>query len=189
MPNCDFYALAEDCRAVLDFIFEQDGWVLHELSSRPDHEVRVFRATADVCSAFSIGKTATHFQLHAPEMGGRAQHRRIVFEPGAVKGATFRYATDGWGLIQLYFGALRKDGTLTNSHTNHNSEVRAQAWAPTYRNDPSPEEWDWAGVKRVSGRLVRFIRKLGVGKLGSRPILPAAHAAQKNGRLRVVLNG
>jgi hypothetical protein len=168
---------------VLDFIFEQDGWVLHELSSRGDHDVRVFRATIDVCAAFSIGRTPTHFQLHAPEMGGRVQYRRITFDPEIVKGATFRYSTEGWGLIQVYLGMLRDDGTLTSSHTNHNSEVRAQTWSHTYRDDPSPDEWNWAGVKRVSGKLVRFIRKLAVDKLGSRPILPAAHAARCDGRV------
>jgi hypothetical protein len=183
VPNCDFYALAEDCRTVLDFVFAQDGWVLHELASQPDCKVRVFRATDDVFGAFDIGKISTHFQLHAPETGGRVKHRKIVFDAGAVPGATHRYTTEGWGLIQLYLGALRA-GTLSSSHTNHNSETRAQTWSATVRTAPGPDAWDWDGVKRVSGKLVRFIRKLGVDKHGSRPILPAAHAAREAGRVR-----
>ena len=35
--------------------------------------------------------------------------------------------TEGWGLIQLYFGVLRKDGTLTHSHTNHNTARASNA--------------------------------------------------------------
>lgn len=188
MPNCDFYALAADCRAVLDFIFEQDGWVLHELASRPNHKVRIFRSTAGVLEAHKVGTVATYFHLHAPEMGGRVIHRRIKFNPGAVKGATHRFDSEGWGLIQLYFGARRKDGSLTPSHTNHNSETRAQTWSKTYVDDPSPDEWDWAGVKRVSGQLIRFIRKTSLDKSGSRPILPAAHTAHEAGRVSLALN-
>ena len=107
MPNCDFYASGKDCIAVLDFVFAQPGWKLVELGSLPDQKLRTFRSTAEVLAAHPIGKRATHFQLHAPDMKGRVTARRINLDPGAVPGATHRYTSEGWGLIQLYFGAVR----------------------------------------------------------------------------------
>jgi hypothetical protein len=185
MPNCDFYALAQDSARVLEFIFAQPGWVLYELASRPDQTTRVFRSTGAVLEAFRVGEIETHFQLYAPEMRGRVLHTRIDFRPGAVPGASHRFATEGWGLIQVYFGALKKEGTLTPSHTNHNRHTRANAWAPHTPALGDPDDWDWPAVVRTSGRLVRFIKRISAGKEGSRPVLPSAHAAIAEGRVRI----
>ena len=99
-----------------------------------------------------------------------------------MKGATFRYDSRGWGLIQLYFGQLR-NGRLSPCHTNHNSESRAKTWESTYRNLGSATKWDWKEVTRISGRLNRFIRGAAAAKEKSRPILRAAHEAQACGSL------
>lgn len=181
MPNCDFYALDGDFALVLDFVFRQDEWELHELSSEHDHSVRVFRSTRDVLAGCALGRGLCCFQLYSPEMAGRPIHRRIDLKPGAVPGATHRFSTEGWGLVQLYFGFMRPGAGLTHSHTNHNSLVRAEAWSPHRSELGSPDEWDWAGVARVSGRLVRFIRKQGVAKFGPRPVLPGADRAVRAG--------
>src|SRR5687768_17320992 len=125
MPNCDFYALADDCVRVLDFVFEQPGWVLHELASENDSSIRTFDSTHSVLAAFPLCERSLHFQLYSAEMRGAVLHRRITFKPGAVPGATFRYATEGWGLIQLYLGMRRNDGTLSACHTNHNSDRKS----------------------------------------------------------------
>lgn len=183
MPNCDFYALAADCAAVLGFVFEQPGWTLVELASVPDQKLRTFRSTAEVRAAYPVGKRETHFQLHAPEMKGRVIARRINVNPGAVPGATHRYDAEGWGLIQLYFGAVR-DGRLSRSHTNHNSLRRAQVWEPTVGGARDRvADWDFAAVTRISSRLNRFIRRLAVAKHGSVAILPAAHLAVEERRV------
>lgn len=187
MPNCDFYALDEDFALILDFVFRQDGWELHELSSAPDHLVRVFRSTREVLEGCDVGRSSVCLQLYSPEMAGRPLHRRIEFTPGTVPGATHRFSTEGWGLVQLYFGFLRNGEGLTHSQTNHNSAVRARKWAPHGSALGSPEEWDWAGVGRVSGRLVRFIQRHRVVKHGTRPVLPGAHRAVQAGA-RLLLN-
>jgi hypothetical protein len=188
VPNCDFYALAPDLIDVLDFVFAQPGWLLVELASRNDQPLRSFHATREVLDgfpAFSSLRRSMHFNLYSEAMGGKVTSRRIDFTPGAVPGATFRYDSGGWGLIQLYFGALR-DGRLSNCHTNHNSERRASNWEPTYadRLDPA-NTWNWAEVTRTSGRLNRFLRRMAPGKLRSRPVLQAAWEAQSTGEVKL----
>lgn len=188
MPNCDFYAHGEDFPQVLEFVFAQPGWVLHELGSELDRPVRVFRSADALLAASAFGSQSQHFQLHTPELGGVVTHQRVDFRPGAVPGHTHRFTTEGWGLIQLYFGQVTADSGLTNSHTNHSSELRASKWAhrAAGKGADHPTLWDWAAVRRTSGRLNRFLRKLAVAKHGSRPVLPAAHAAVERGAIRLL---
>lgn len=189
MPNCDFYALTEDCREVLDFIFEQPGWVLHELASQNDSPVREFRSVDSIMAAFRFCDTRLYFLLYAPEMKGKVVHHKVIFQPGAVPGASFRHDTRGWGLVQVYFGFLKPDASLTNCHTNHNSESRALKWAANQTELTDVSGWDWQAVERTSSRLVRFIRKVAPSKQWSRPVLPAAFKAQDEGRVKCVLFG
>ena len=189
MPNCDFYALPADCTRVLDFIFEQPGWVLHELASEVDAPIRTFSSTQAVLATYPLCERSLYFQLYSAEMRGTVLHRKITFTPGAVPGASFRHNTDGWGLIQLYLGVLRADASLTACHTNHNSLKRALKWASTIPDQGAVAAWDWAAVERTSRRLVRFIRKIAPSKQFTRPVLPAAHTAQAAGQVSCVLNG
>ena len=187
MPNCDFYVVGDDTRSVLDFVFSQRGWALYELSSRPDSPLRKFDSTEAVTAVFDLPNTDVRFHLCAQEMGGRVREKRIVFKPGAVPGASFRFDSQGWGLVQLYFVAPR-DGKLKASHTNHNSELRARRWEPTYADEPDRvDDWDWKAVERTSARLNRFIRGVALSKVGSRPVLPMAHRAHAQGSLQLML--
>jgi hypothetical protein len=102
--------------------------------------------------------------------------RRIDFHPGARGDTTFRYCCEGWGLIQLYYGGSVGTQELRWSHTNHNTEKRASAWAPTVPRLGDPAAWNWAAVTGASGKLNRAIRRMAVSKIGSRPVLP--HAGQ-----------
>jgi hypothetical protein len=185
MPNCDYFAIDDDFDLVLGFIFIHPDWTLWELASRPDTSTRSFRSIAEVRNAFQLGEAATYLLLHSPEMRGEVLYRRIEFRPGAVTGATFRYATEGWGLIQFYFGSLKATGALTASHTNHFTQKGANAKAYPGSSLGDPGHWDWAAVAKISGRLVRFIKKNSIGKFGSCPILPNANKAQTDGRVRL----
>jgi hypothetical protein len=181
MPTCDFYALAPDHEVILGFVFSNAEWRLLEAYSAPDQELRTFISATAVMRAFDLNREPAQLMLYAPEMRGRVTTRQIDLKPGALNSARVRYTVEGWGLVQLLLEPAR-DGKLRASHTNHNSQTRAARWAPTYSETPEfVAEWDWAAVARISGRLVRHIRSLGVGKTGSRPILPAALEAQRAG--------
>lgn len=124
-------------------------------------------------------------QLYTPAMGGTVRARRIALTPNAIPGASYRFVSQGWGLIQVYFGELR-DKTLKNSHTNHNSETRATTWAPTYADEQDRvDDWNWSEVERISGRFNRQIRKLAVSKHGSRPVLRQAHELVQRGEIQL----
>ena len=190
MSNCDFYSLASDLIEVLDFVFAQPGWRLVELASQHDRPLRTFHTTGEVLDGFPTFlnlSRSLHFQLYSEAMRGRVGSKRIAFNPGAVPGATFRFDSQGWGLIQLSFGQLR-DGRLSSCHTNHNSEKRARNWEPTYADDPemgSVDDWNWKEVSSTSSRLNRFVQRRAMGKLHSRPVLPAAWEAQIKGEVRL----
>lgn len=186
MPNLDFYALGDDYRLVFDFIFAQPGWNLREMYSRLEQPIRVFTSTAEILAATDPDAKAEHFALWSPQMGAAVEERRIDFDAATVAkyNATHRFEATGWGLIQLYTTRPTARG-LGASHTNHNSEKRAQAWEPVANQAVTP--WDFTEVKRISSRLNRYIARISTDKIGSRPILPAAHEARKNG-LALLLN-
>lgn len=183
MPSLGFYALGSDRARVLEFIFEQPGWTLRDMSSPPGQPIRVFASASDVLSAREVGAKPQQFVLWSPEMGGHVSHERIDFTPAAAAkvGATHRFAVRGWGMIQLYTGFRHGELGLAPSHTSHNSVARAEKWHRTYREMGPPDAWDWAAVRRISSRLNRRIATLARSKAGSRPILPAAHDAVARG--------
>jgi hypothetical protein len=181
MPTCDFYALRNDFLSILDFIFNQPGWVLVEGSSRPDQPLRRFASRSEVDLAIELGVEDAYLALHAPSMRAPIVEQGITFKPGAVPGAYGRTNAGGWGLIQVYMISPRKN-QIRPSHTGHNSEARARKWEPIYSHElGAVEAWDWREVERISSRLNRFIRHLAIGKERSRVILPAAAGAVKDG--------
>ncbi|MBX3172403.1 MAG: hypothetical protein KF760_33675 [Candidatus Eremiobacteraeota bacterium] len=188
MPLCQFYAAAADHRAVLEVVFSLKGSSLWELASRHDQPLREFRHTEEVLAAFDLNREGANFHLYHPSMGGRVHHKRVTFHPGAVPGATYRYDSVGWGLIQFYLRAP-KNARLSPCHTNHNSEKRARAWQTTYADELGEvQDWNWDAVQSLSSRLNRGIRKLGVAKFGTRPILPAAQSMLNDNSLQLSLN-
>ena len=173
MPNCDYFALGSDFTQVLDFIFAESGCRVFEAYSPFNEELVEFRTTPEVIARYGSemspqGNGGVFLQLLAPGSG------EVVVERLGTGAETFRYAASGWGMIQMQFGHVAK-GRLFSSHTNHNTMKRALLWEPHNRARlGSALAWDWPLVAKTSGRINRFIRKLGVSKLGSRIILPEA---------------
>lgn len=179
MPNCDFYAGAADHEQLLHWLFAEGTCKVFELSSDFEQPLKEFGSVGEVMSQFDRTYSAgdkwhtVHLQLYVLGAGPPFAPRRVELDPKKCDGATFRYAADGRGLVQLYLGATKGRG-LVNSHTNHNSQKRAEAWAPAA---PAMQEvglWDFTRITAFSGRLNRQIRKLSVAKIDSRPVLPAA---------------
>ena len=53
-------------------------------------------------------KFSNAFQLWSPDFNGGIVFEKIQLDPKRCNGHAFRFATQGWGLIQLYFGGLNK---------------------------------------------------------------------------------
>ncbi|BDU22937.1 hypothetical protein DYGSA30_43940 [Dyella sp. GSA-30] len=179
MPNCDFYATSEDHGLLLDWLFADGACHVYELSSDFEQPLKQFHSTDDVLRQFERrypgGELwhSVYLQLYVLGAGPPFSARRIQLDPRACNGATFRYAAEGWGLVQLYLSVFRAN-RLENSHTNHNSAKRAQAWAPICGIEYGPDAWDFQRISSYSSRLNRQIRKNGVGRFGSRAVLPGA---------------
>jgi hypothetical protein len=186
MPNIDFYAAGADFIAVLDYVFEKSQCRVFESYSRPGEDIIEFKSTGDLFARRSIGicKGSGHsvwLQLVPPSGLHRFKIRRIPPEPKICNGHTFRYAIDGWGLIQLYLGGIGPRG-LVNSHSNHFSEAGARKWIDVRPQVGSLETWDFREITSISSAFNRFIRtKLAVYKLGSRPVLRGAADAFADG--------
>lgn len=184
MPNCDFFAIGTDHRAVLEYIFSQGTCDVYEGYSPGDHPLRQLQSLSDLEKYFAITDWSNelsgglHLQLYPHGAKGKFVNRRIALKPKYCQGATFRHAAEGWGLVSLQLERFRK-GKLQNSHTNHNSPARAAAWAEVVSELGDPADWDWKCVASFSRKLNRFIHSLAVAKRDSYVVLPAAAELQK----------
>jgi len=184
MPNLDFYAVGRDFDPVLDFVFNRTGCRVFESYSECDNEIREFKSAADLSRAYRIGECehssqSVLLQLVPPGADSLFHIKHIKLQPKT--GYKYRYAIEGWGLIQLYLGGLSPLGVV-HSHTNHNSEKRADAWQDTISYLGSAGTWDWKQVTRISSALNRYIRtKLAVSVKFGRPVLPEAAKALEAG--------
>jgi hypothetical protein len=183
MPNLDFYAVGPDLDAAVDVIFAQPGCRVFESYSEFGRDIVEFTSVTQLRAALSseaFQGTGQQLLLQIALPGAPFNIERISIDPKACGGHRFRYCVEGWGLIQFYLGGLTIHG-MVNSHTNHNSLARAKAWEPVIAGPQPVDQWNWKSVGGVSSRINRMIRKLAVGKLDSRPVLPAAAAALAGG--------
>lgn len=179
MPNCDFYAIPEDHKEILKWIFLDGSCEVYELASDFEKPLRQFLDPEEVISQFDRQHPdgekwrMVHLQLNVIGAGPPFSPRRVSLDPDACGGATFRFTADGWGLIQLYLASPKSDH-LESSHTNHNSKKRAERWSSTDSDSGGPDAWEFARISSFSSRLNRQIRKARIAKIGSRPVLPGA---------------
>jgi hypothetical protein len=192
MPNIDFYAAGADFFPVLTYVFKQSACRVFESYSPPGEEIAEFKSIEDLSARYPVGVCrgsgpSVLLQLVPPSASHHFTIRRISMQPELCEGHTFRYAVEGWGLIQLDLGGIGPQG-LVNSHSNHNTEARARKWLETHRELGPIESWNWREITVVSSALNRFIRtKLATSKLGSRPVLPDAAAALAAGLAPVLV--
>jgi hypothetical protein len=181
MPNCDFYAAGNDYQLIIEFILKETSCRIFELSSKPNAPLREFHSFEELESAKG-GEFLWPPLLDMWPMSANPNLRikHTDHPPYKGKPAWSREELDGWGTIQLYLANAR-DGRLSRSHTNHNSEKRALAWATTYSSKPSPATWDFKEVTRQSSKINRFIRRHAVSKRGSRVVLPGAQLLLESG--------
>lgn len=179
MPNCDFYATPDDHAVLLRWLFAEKTCDVHELSSEPEQLLRQFRSADEVLALFRES-VAVHLQLFVVGAGPPLIPRRVSLNPELCKGMRFRYAAEGWGLVQLNLGSPN-NGHLQNSHTNHNSLKRAQAWAGTIGELGAPQSWDFKRINSFSSRMNREVKKQSVATIGRRSILPGALALWEAG--------
>jgi hypothetical protein len=123
------------------------------------------------------------FQLWTPRHKGQPVFRRIELDPKRCNGQTFRYSTDGWGLIQLYFGGL-KNNLLSQSHIGHFTELGALKNEGVTTFNGKVSSWDWTEIQTTSRKLKYQIHnKLATRKIGSLGVLPGASRLELAGAI------
>ena len=174
MPHLAFYALDSDVEAIASFVLGAADCRALESYSQPDAAVREFATPLEVLEAWQSADGWLGLMLYAPRMRGALHIERLDLRPNAIRGKSWRERVLGWGLIQLQFAGTRDD-RLHASRTNHNTHRRALAWSSTSPTIAPPSAWDFDEIAKTSRRLNHHIREtLGVRRVASRPILPAA---------------
>jgi hypothetical protein len=126
--NYNFFADKEDKIKVLEFIFNETDLKIFDSYSAYEQKICEYKNVQEITSKFDLangGEFAVTFLLWSPRHKGKVLFRKIELNP-KYSSYSFRYATNGWGLIQLYFGGL-ENNQLRQSHIGHFTEKRALA--------------------------------------------------------------
>lgn len=180
----DFFADKSDKLEILGFIFKETDLHVYDLSSPFGQEICEYKTVVEISSKFDLDngdKFANTFQLWAPRHTGKPIFRKINLDPKRCNGHTFRYSTDGWGLIQLYFGGL-KNNNLNQSHIGHFDQKEALILEDTNKINGLVNSWDWTEIQTTSKILKYQIhKKLAIRKIGGFGLLSGADKLEKQG--------
>ena len=182
--NYDFFASASDKKSILDFIFKETNLRVFELYSEYGQEITEYKNTQKIISTFKLdteNHLPTTFNLWSDDFRGEILFRRIELDPKSCDGHTFRFATNGWGLIQLYLEELKTD-TLKYSHLGHFNQKGALGREGINNFMGKADLWNWKIIEQASRKLKYYIHnKLAVRKVGGFGILPGADILEKTG--------
>ena len=147
----------ENLEDLIDALFIDDP-VIYEAYSQPDQELRKFDLKQEVLTYIkeveSRNDNLVYLSIHYPGTNGYVRKKKIDLKPEKCNGATTRFSTEGWGLIQFQLW-LKDTGLFCDIGSN--SEKRAQKWEPTYPELKSPGLWNWKEVGRQCRRLKRVL--------------------------------
>lgn len=158
----DFLADKQTKIDILEFIFKDTDLRVFDLGSVYGQEICEYKSVDDITKKFDLingDKFAVTFQLWSPRHKGKPLFKKIDLDPKLCQGHTFRYSTEGWGLIQLYFGGIKHD-KQNESHIGHFNEKSAQKWESTNTINGKVSDWDWKEIQKTSGQLKRKIQSL-----------------------------
>lgn len=181
--NYNFFANKADKLKILDLIFNKTDLQIYDLGSPYGQEICQYKSVNEISSKFDleIDEFGTTFQLWTPRHKGKPIFRKIDLDPKYCKGHKFRYSTDGWGLIQLYFGGL-KNNELRHSHIGHFNEKGALKQADFHITNELVSSWDWKEIQATSRKLKYEIHnKLATRKIGSFGLLSGADQLETQG--------
>lgn len=182
--NYNFFANKADKIRLLEFIFDETDLHLFDSYSPPEELIDEYTAANEVNDKFDLengGQFAVTFQLWSPRFSEEIIFQKVDLNPEYCDGFTFRYATSGFGLIQLYFGGL-VNNMLNYSHIGHNSEKRALAWEDTLATADRAHKWNWKEIERTSRKLKSVIHnKWSVDRIGSLGIMNGAKELERQG--------
>jgi hypothetical protein len=181
----NFFADKIDKLQILEYIFQDTDLQIYDANSLYGQEICDYKSVEEISSKFDLvngDKFALTFQLWTPRHNGKPIFRKIELDPKRCSGHTFRYSTEGWGLIQLYFGGLKND-QLNQSHIGHFSEKAALKWEDVNSFNGKVRNWDWKEIQMTSKTLKHQIHtKMAIQTIGTMGVLPGADLLEKAGK-------
>ncbi|MBC3539160.1 hypothetical protein ACFSC6_10955 [Rufibacter sediminis] len=161
--NYKFYASQSDFEEIFRFIFNELGLFVFQSYSEPGQTLKEFRKVEEVIIEIAENPKS-QFVLWKKEFGFDYTISRLELNPKYCKGHTFRYRTDGWGLIHFQVNEITKMN-LEASSLSHNSEKRAMAWESTKPELGKVEKLNWQEINSTSRKIKNYIsKKLSIGK-------------------------
>lgn len=142
-------------------IFEKGKPIVVEAYSAFDKDIRYFRGQEDVINYAHeelVKKNGiVSLAIYFPEFGGELKIRKIDLVQEKCGGATFRFSSEGWGLVHvsLSVGAPASIASFVSA----NSEKRALAWESKYPDLGPVSAWDWLQVSKCLRRLRSALRR------------------------------
>jgi hypothetical protein len=186
--NYNFFADRADKIKILDLILNDTDLRMYDLSSPYGQEISEYKTVDEVEAKFDLDNGdnfALCFQLWTPRHKGKPVFRKIELDPKRCNGHTFRYSTDGWGLIQLYLGGI-KNNQLNHSHLGHFGEKGALKLQLTNTFNGRVSDWDWTEIQLTSRKLKQQIRnKMVTRKIESFDVLHGAERLERQGLVLV----
>jgi len=145
--------------AVAAAIFAKPEPFVAEAYSPPDKEPRRFMGEEELSeymkAEVSRPRGLAYVFVVYPDMGGKPVLKTIHLDPKRCLGQKLRYTWDGWGLISVQ---LYGSEQYQMSRVAANSVARANAWARTYPEWNSPDDWNWKAVESHTRRLQRVLK-------------------------------
>jgi len=151
----DFFADKADKLQILEYIFSDTDLQIYDASSSYGQEILNYKSVEEISAKFDLvngDKFSVTFQLWTPRHKGQPIFRKVDLDPKRSNRHTFRYSTDGWGLIQLYFGGL-KYNELNQSHVGHLTEAGAFKKERSTMFNGKVSSWDWTEIQVTSRKL------------------------------------
>lgn len=180
----DFFAAETDKIDLLNFIFEETDLQIFELSSPYGQNINEYKSVNEITTKFDLqtgGKFALTFQMWSPRFKSEPVFRKVDLNPRYCQGHTFRYTTEGWGLIQLYFGGI-ENNILSLSHIGHFNQKGALDRETTNLSNGKVSNWDWPEIEKTSRKLKYQIHsKFSVKKIGPNGVLKGAEILESQG--------
>jgi hypothetical protein len=180
----NFYAAKTDKLKILDYIFRETDLHVFDLYSASGEEICAYKSADQIAAKYDLengSNFAVTFQLWTPRHKGKPVFRKIELDPKRCKEDTFRYSTNGWGMIQLYFGGV-KNNLLHPSHIGHFNEKGASQKEGANNVNGTVSEWDWKEIQATANKLKYHIhKKLALSKIGTIDLLSGAEELIKQG--------
>ena len=179
MRRSFFYATLDDQEALLGWLFAQSSSEVYETCSAFERPLEQYKSSAEVISRVRRNdhddgnSTGLLLQVHVVGGGPAFTPRRLVLDPRCCGGATYRYAADGLGTVELFLGAGSSTG-LRPSHVANHTRKDADTWARLVTDQPRPENWNFGRIGLFAACLRREIARRAKGHHNMVPMLREA---------------